>query len=259
MKKFFAFAGLTVLSGAFAASAMAGCSSSDDGNGGTDDTTGDASGDERVRPDNDAGPPSCIDETVASQLGGGTSFTSNFAGGYCTDAQVDAIVDNCFGSGGEEGACTAALEVKTCGDCMFGGGTGSSHTDYPVFAVLNDQGQGLITGIYACLGLEINRLDCVKPALDQVLCQALACQECAEGAEADACETAAFSAGCENIPVPDGCKEAFDGITDAQTAKCIVASDGVGTIKLSGKRVCVAGTGTGGTTDAGTDAGQDAQ
>lgn len=257
MKKFFAFAGLTVLSGVFAASAMAGCSSSD---GDTDpgNNNADASDDARSRPDTGVEPSSCIDESIASQLGGGLPYTANFAGGYCTDAQVDAIVDNCFGSGGEEGACTAALEVKSCGDCMFGGGQGSSHTDYPVFAVLNDQGQGLITGIYACLGLEINRLDCVKPALDQILCQALSCQDCAEGTELDTCETAAFSAGCENIPVPDGCKEAFDGITDAQTAKCIVASDGVGTIKLSGKRVCVAGTGTGGTTDAGTDAGEDA-
>lgn len=252
VKKFFAFAGLTVLTGVFAASAMAGCSSSDSSSNNTPNGNGDASDADRVRPepDGDADVTSCYDFSAAL----GTKFTKIPSKNVCTAAKLDEFMSSCLSSTGTADTCKAFADANAdCTACILGS---KDATEYPV--LLSTEQSTYVT-IYACMAGQLDKPECVPVIQESMFCAQTACSTCGD-TDRTKCINEALSdeAGCGQIATQE-CFDAFNAAYKDDAAfdasPCVKgAQDFEGITKAIAEVYCVNGTGGGGTTDAGTDA-----
>lgn len=243
MNSAFAATGRTLITVASVAALTASCSSEPPGPARPrqESVVPSASPDPGSPPAERDAPTRCIDEEALTFYARGTGHTTVFRGGRCTEAQLDALVEACFAY---EGDCQAAMSASPdCTTCVLGDPEGTN-ADYPLLTELTRDEDALISGIHACIGLEAGRVDCVKPLLDRLVCGSLACGRC-RPEDAAACERDALLRGCQTIAVPDGCAEAFAD-PDVLAACTSPGGDRVGTLKKTGRRVCVAGRSSGG-------------
>ena len=187
--------GFTALAGVIALGSGMGCSvTTVTSDGGTDTdaaptATGTGTGTVKPPP-KEAGPISCYtaDEAIT-----GFIYAAPKAGqGVCTPAEINNIIDNCFGSGGDATRCKAATDAaKACDNCITGPATEAEArvAPFPAFVTIDDTGNGFI-GIAVCAGLVLNKADCGPKVLTAASCLATACGSC-ETAGEEACETEA--------------------------------------------------------------------
>ena len=255
VKKLFALASVTALTGLVAASSLAGCSDSNDGDGGggtPDSGAPDVKKDSKtpVDPgDGDVEPESCYDSGSAAILS--EKVTANFPGNLCTPAEVDALLAGCFGDGASEAKCEAVQTNSTaCYECVLGPIEAKDSFDIPVFLPVGSGGAGQIS-IYACIAVAIGMPECAIPLTNNSFCPANACATC-EDSESKACQEEALQDACK-IDLPKDCVDAFNALTDADPAiKMCTGADGLGSLKASANVLC--GTGAK-VVDGGTDGG----
>lgn len=248
VKKLFALASVTALTGLIAAVGAAGCSSTttveeqptgdDAGDGGKKKDTKDSSTPDI---DTDAGsePESCYDEGAAGTLT--DKVTAEFPGNRCTEAQIDAILSGCFGTGGSEAACKAATTdaAADCGECVLGPSASKATFDLPMFVPVGDDGSGLIS-VYACLAVKAGKPECALPLTNSIFCPATACSAC-EKAESDACEKEAEEGVCKDAisKVDQACVDALNALEDdgPEVAAC-TGSESLKTLKAVSVTLC---------------------
>lgn len=194
--------GFTALAGVIALGSGMGCSvTTVTSDGGTDTdaaptATGTGTGTVKPPP-KEAGPISCYtaDEAIT-----GFIYAAPKAGqGVCTPAEINNIIDNCFGSGGDATRCKAATDAaKACDNCITGPATEAEArvAPFPAFVTIDDTGNGYI-GIAVCAGLVLNKADCGPKVLTAASCLATACGSC-ETAGEEACETEAAADACKD-------------------------------------------------------------
>jgi hypothetical protein len=250
VKKLFALASVTALGGLVAAIGVTGCTSENDpvpsgpeNDAGTPDAKTKDAG---PKPDNDSGEPeteTCYDSTSAGILKDSV-LTENFPGGRCTDSERDAILSGCFGQGGSQAACTAAMDAaKDCGACILGGDSSTKTFDLPAFVPYGNNGKGLIS-IYACFAVALGKPECALDVTNPGFCTSSACESCAED-EADACETQAQDDACKQVQVPADCQAVFEvKQSDAVFSKCVASqTDSMANLKATIHQLCTVGVG----------------
>lgn len=196
IKKAFALASITALTGMVVAIAAAGCSSNDavtpveDAGSEPDVRKPPPSGDDD---DDDAGDDKCYDEK-ALDVSGERYQPPRVQPGACTENVLQVIDELAAKQGAtfdELKAAIVAKESATCAECVFG-------EDGDTWApVIEKDGKAIAVNGGGCVGLVSEKADCGKAYYHWDLCVNVTCSQCT-GTEASSCVQEAQSTACES-------------------------------------------------------------
>jgi len=183
VKKLFALASMTALTGVVAAASAAGCSTTVTDVGGTD-----GGGTPETSTGTDSGPKKDSGPVVEEDTGPGTCPTPDAidatqlpwksptrAPGSCTQAELDAFVAK-FDTDQDLAAAKASITNTACRDCIFA-------KDGATWAPLveNASGQVAVLNVGGCIAIASNKDACGKAYQQWVDCRFEACGECPDG------------------------------------------------------------------------------
>jgi hypothetical protein len=217
VKKLFALASVTALTGLVSAVAAAGCSSTTEETTTGDSGGGDAKADTGKKDGSSSGDP---EEDAATCKKAGASFTpptinppaasQNLAA--CSDGVLDALADAC--SKEPEGAgCKTARELaanSACADCIFGAKTDAN---WKMIILQPGETPAARYNQSGCIDLAGGVPDCGKKYFTVVSCFDTFCSDCT-GAEEQACQkdVASGSGECKTYLIDQACGNALDTV-----------------------------------------------
>lgn len=221
VKKLFALASLTALTGAVASVSAAGCSSTpvtpeDEGGTPTTDAGPDVRKDQGVPDTNPPGTGTCptteaIDQTQYQYKGAAIKT------GDCTSADIDALVAYVDANKTAKYADVKnSVTSATCKACLF---TVDGATWGPL--VENAKGELILINSGGCIEAASGKLECGKAYHQFEQCLDEACVDCPEGDDTalSACFKAAAKGACKaaNTAITSDCADAISTCSDLST------------------------------------------
>ena len=166
----------------------------------------DAGPDADAGPDGSTRPPACYDETAALALQG---TAPTFGQNVCTQADVQALFNACFGPSASAASCDAfSASNPDCMRCVLGPLPGDVAATTPIAALIPAGEASLMVNIGSCAALAIGRPDCAVTVPKQLTCTASACETCADETSDEACREAAEVGICSST-VDSACMAAL--------------------------------------------------
>jgi len=215
VKKLFALASVTALTGLVSAVAASGCSSTTE-----ETTTGDAASDAKTdTKKTDTGPgeeedaATCkkADATFAPPTINPPAAAQNLAA--CSDTVLGALADACSKEPESAGCQTAravAGNQKDCADCLFGAKTDAN---WKMIVLQPGETPAARYNQAGCITLASGVPDCGKKYFTVVSCFDAFCADCT-GAEESACQkdVAQGSGECKQYLIDQACGNALDAV-----------------------------------------------
>lgn len=231
VKKFFALASITTLTGLVAVVGVTGCTTTEvveetdkdkdkkDKDPGTKKDREPKDTDPTDDPDGDDENECYFDEGTAGILKTEGGYSTEFAGGHCSQTEADALLSNCFGSAGDDTKCEAALKANAdCTACVIGPLADSDpNKTYDVPAFISGGGSYGLLNVYGCLAARgALPKSCVIPLVNPAYCSSSGCKSCTpqhSKAERDAC-SAEGNEACSVLEddIPQECLDAMDAL-----------------------------------------------
>ncbi len=231
VKKLFALASVTALTGLVASAAAAGCSSTEVING------GDASADAR----REASRPADTDEPAAESCKAQGKFEAEAIKPNapqqkaCTSEQIEALSAKCA-----EGAdadpnnadCKAArdaTENKGCADCIFGS---DADAQWKVVNLNPDAERKVRYNQAGCIELASGVKDCGGALLTLNICLNAYCSDCGTESEQGTCVNEVIEGECSEFRITSACAKAALQTYEKQVEDCFAKREDVDDSRL---------------------------